>query len=831
MNIEDKQISNETKVNSSDTHRISGIIATNMLPVDTNDNEEESTAILSYGIDNQYRKQRSKSMVYNISCKHHHQHQHQHQHQHLWGRQDTQNRSKSMDFCPKNISNTISFNSQKGLILHLHRQVNDDIISTKVSKKHSLTMENDVSFVKKENYDGGIHNETNEYPPFVFLDEKMNATPRISILSHHHSNDDECSSNINLTETQKGSTIQSRPRATLITWQKDAATPNQPHPSLEFPPLYFLLHRFPTLTKAIDCFYNTRWRILQVLQRKLPFSRTVLRKASIFLTIADLISMLPLLVISILGIVYSFIYPSVSISGHAARTPLILAFVTAMRNSPLTLLLGLPFERAIWYHKWLARIAYVNGLFHTYVCFVHPTMSMSKDTTTPATSLNGKDPNFGMFLFADQVNTGGSLLILFMSMMILSAFSFVRRRFFEVFHYLHMVFVASMILCAFYHTGITVPICATLSWGLDLFIRKVYMPLYRYPKYATLRVISDTVLELCFPKSPGFDYNPGQYIYICVPEISLLQWHPFSLSSSPEQKIVTLHIRKAGHWTSSLYEIAKTQNEISILLEGPYGSVGVNLSSDQYKSIMLISGGIGVTPMQALCNQLMFEYRKGIRELNKLSFVWIERDPHIMPKVDVIRRRINSPVLLMNDDIEYGCDLDKPEEESLASALLSIIPPCTMTDDQFEQEYPDADSDDELEDFEHNQYLSSLDLNKHNIGDDTTDNDTMNQTFLDEAYNEINQFHGPGQPLDLQVYLTSKEASQIMMSNYPFVHHNRPDIQNLFGKMRAEALAKGERCVAVCICAPERLVILCKKACAKFSDHSLQFDLHYEVFS
>jgi hypothetical protein len=136
----------------------------------------------------------------------------------------------------------------------------------------------------------------------------------------------------------------------------------------------------------------------------------------------------------------------------------------------------------------------------------------------------------------------------------------------------------------------------------------------------------------------------------------------------------------------------------------------------------------------------------------------------------------------MNDDIEYGCDIDKPEEESLASALFSILPPYTMTDDQFKHEYPDAYSDDDLEDFKHNQYLSSLDLNNHNIGNDTTENDTINQTFLDEAYHEINQFHGPRLPLDLQLYLTSKEALQIMMSNYPFVHHNRPNIQNILGR-------------------------------------------------
>jgi FAD-binding domain/Ferric reductase NAD binding domain len=414
-------------------------------------------------------------------------------------------------------------------------------------------------------------------------------------------------------------------------------------------------------------------------------------------------------------------------------------------------------------------------------------------------------------------------------MMILTSLPFVRRRFFEVFHYLHMLFVASMIVCAFYHTGITVPICAALTWGLDLLIRKIYMPLYRYPKYAALRVISDTALELCFPKCIGFDYNPGQYIYICIPEISLFQWHPFSLSSSPEQKIVTLHIRKAGYWTSSLYNIAKTRNEISFLLEGPYGSVGVNLSSNQYKSIMLISGGIGVTPMQALCNQLMYEHGKGTRELNKLSFIWIERDRLVMPKVDAIRRRINPPIMSINDNLEYLGDIEEEEDDDdvygLVSTLLSVVPACTMTDVQFEQEYPDAGFDDELKDLEHDQFRSCQDSN-----DNTPDDDSMDQTFLDEAYNKVNQYYGTQKVLDLQVYLTSKDSSQSMISNYPFVHLSRPDIKALFRTMRAEALGRGERYVAVCICAPERLVLLCQKACAKFSDHRLRFDLHNEVF-
>jgi predicted ferric reductase len=135
---------------------------------------------------------------------------------------------------------------------------------------------------------------------------------------------------------------------------------------------------------------------------------------------------------------------------------------------------------------------------------------------------------------------------------------------------------------------------ALLTWGVDLFIRSIVMARTRYPREAHLKIISDNVLEVSFPKTAFFAYNPGQYIYLSVPEISWLQWHPFSMSSAPKQQLVTLHIRKAGKWTQALFELAKSKENVVIAMEGPYGSISVDISCDRkYKNIMLISGGIG----------------------------------------------------------------------------------------------------------------------------------------------------------------------------------------------------------------------------------------------
>jgi NADPH oxidase len=261
-----------------------------------------------------------------------------------------------------------------------------------------------------------------------------------------------------------------------------------------------------------------------------------------------------------------------------------------MKNSLLTLLFGIPFERALWYHKVAARLAYINGVLHTYVSYYYPD---PRNGLPPPYTNEASNPDFLKFLVADSVNSGGTMIIVFMTAIIVSALPFIRRKAFEFFYYLHIIFSASMVGCAFYHTGILIPILGALTWGLDLAIRKVGVPCCRYPRKACVRIISASVVEVCFPKAEGFDYNPGQYVYLAVPELSVWQWHPFSLSSSPEQKIVTIHIRKAGSWTSALYELAKKKSQVSILLEGPYGSVGVDLSSDRYKMIMLFSGGIG----------------------------------------------------------------------------------------------------------------------------------------------------------------------------------------------------------------------------------------------
>ena len=77
-------------------------------------------------------------------------------------------------------------------------------------------------------------------------------------------------------------------------------------------------------------------------------------------------------------------------------------------------------------------------------------------------------------------------------------------------------------------------------------------------------------------KPPNWKHKPGQYIFLqvcmhaCVawgaacanspaclscqlPFISKFEWHPFTISSAPEDEHIGLHIRVAGDWTGDLH--------------------------------------------------------------------------------------------------------------------------------------------------------------------------------------------------------------------------------------------------------------------------------------
>ena len=72
-------------------------------------------------------------------------------------------------------------------------------------------------------------------------------------------------------------------------------------------------------------------------------------------------------------------------------------------------------------------------------------------------------------------------------------------------------------------------------------------------------------------------HRVGQYYFVNFPQLSLSEWHPFSVSSGPLEDTIEMHIRALGDHTQRIVALAKqleAKNEsTTICIDGPYGQL------------------------------------------------------------------------------------------------------------------------------------------------------------------------------------------------------------------------------------------------------------------
>ena len=125
-----------------------------------------------------------------------------------------------------------------------------------------------------------------------------------------------------------------------------------------------------------------------------------------------------------------------------------------------------------------------------------------------------------------------------------------------------------------------------------------------------LRIISTT------KRLPA--YLPGQFGFITIfsPHISREE-HPFSIASTPgTSTVLEFIVRTTGDWTRHLKDI---QPGDSVLINGPYGQFS-HLRVSANKEIIMIAGGIGITPMLS-----MLRYMAGHNDQRKITLIWSNR--------------------------------------------------------------------------------------------------------------------------------------------------------------------------------------------------------------
>ena len=235
----------------------------------------------------------------------------------------------------------------------------------------------------------------------------------------------------------------------------------------------------------------------------------------------------------------------------------------------------------------------------------------------------------------------GQIMILCLFLVITSGMASVRRAMFELFIYLHHIVVVIFYAAALTHTlgclivyddGSCYPkttwrwIIATLGFYLIEVATRIYNAC-RTSRITKVVKHPSNVFELQF--SANMKTRPGEYVFINIPSISRFQWHPFTLTSCADESHHSVHIRVAGDWTESLAQKLKNFNpadDMRIRVDGPYGTSSNAIM--QEKAVMLVAGGIGVTPFASILKDIWYAMNQNSSKLKlqKVFFVWICRD-------------------------------------------------------------------------------------------------------------------------------------------------------------------------------------------------------------
>lgn len=221
---------------------------------------------------------------------------------------------------------------------------------------------------------------------------------------------------------------------------------------------------------------------------------------------------------------------------------------------------------------------------------------------------------------------------------------FIRRRSYELFYYTHHFSYVLIFMLMWHATMVWYYIApGIVLYLVDYAIRMNNTVLYDIKVQSLTTVTSDVTVLSYVATVPHYlqyligygkhmKYEVGQYCFINIPDVSQLEWHPFTISSLPQEFEVQHHIKcmGKGEWTNNLYDFARKNNynnNVLVNVDGPYGMC---FTVENYTHILLVAGGIGITPMQAhfryLCAAFTSRQISEVSHLLKVTLVWVVRD-------------------------------------------------------------------------------------------------------------------------------------------------------------------------------------------------------------
>jgi predicted ferric reductase len=150
----------------------------------------------------------------------------------------------------------------------------------------------------------------------------------------------------------------------------------------------------------------------------------------------------------------------------------------------------------------------------------------------------------------------------------------------------------------------------------------------RETEVVDLEPLVSGVTKVTLKKPDGFTHTAGDYLYLKIPRIAASEWHPFTISSAPENPVLTLHVRSLGDYTKRLHQLAlermasRSGESLGASIEGPFGTPSADILGSDIA--VMVAGGIGVTPFASVLESIIMGSRQ--KKPQKVYFYWLNRE-------------------------------------------------------------------------------------------------------------------------------------------------------------------------------------------------------------
>jgi len=299
-------------------------------------------------------------------------------------------------------------------------------------------------------------------------------------------------------------------------------------------------------------------------------------------------------------------------NGMLILIPMLRYLLTWVRQSTIGGLL--PVDDSIAFHKLVGHVMMGFAVLHTVA-------HLANYTTLPEAVT--------FYLFQTPAGLTGFLLMAVFGVMWVCALDFIRRGgHFELFYFTHFGYVAWFVLCLMHGPVFWQWAALPIAGYLIERVARLGRTNRAMPVNALEPLASGvTRLELQLPED--FRYQSGDYVFIKYPAVSKHEWHPFTVTTAPEETgRLSVHVRGLGNWTKKLHQVAKAAPEDTGhgYIDGPYGTPSARIFDSPVA--VLIGAGIGVTPYAAILKSLFHRRTAGGdgMAVEKVHFIWMNRD-------------------------------------------------------------------------------------------------------------------------------------------------------------------------------------------------------------